>query len=302
MIVVTGQTATGKTGLAETLAKKHNGELVNFDSRQIYKHLDIITGKDRPPRLSSRAKRSEVEGSVWLYDIITPDQHFSSHDFVERAQDIIAEIERRGKTPILVGGTYLYLKHLLYGFDVAVGPDFKLRKRLNSKNVAQLQTELKKLNPVAFKKMNYSDQQNPRRLIRKIEISYSSSGIASYSSSGAERSREEKSSRPARTVIPDLFIGLRFKSAVDLRRAIKIRVEKRLKQGAIKEVKSILKKGYKEIDPGLQTIGSQELIKYLKGELSKEKAIEEWINHEVQYAKRQYTFMKKDKNIIWREI
>ena len=90
--------------------------------------------------------------------------------------------------------------------------------------------------------------------------------------------------------------------AVDLRHIIKTRAEKRLKQGAIEEVKSILKKGYKETDPGLKTIGYQELIMYLKGKISKEKAIEYWINHEVQYAHRQYTFMKKDNNITWREI
>lgn len=280
MIVITGQTATGKTALALKYAKKYNGELVNFDSRQVYKYLDIITGKDLPA------------GKIRLYDIITPDEYFSSHDFVQKANEAIDDIKKRGKTPILVGGTYLYLKHLLYGFDVIAPPNFTLREKLNSKTVDELQDKLKKLDPGVFEKMNYSDQRNPRRLIRKIEIAH-------YSSSGAERSREAISSRLPRTV---KMIGLRFKNNQDLRRVIKKRVEKRLEQGAIAEVGSILRRGYKETDPGLKTIGYRELIMYLKGKAIKEKAIIDWINHEVQYAKRQYTFMKKDKNIIWQQV
>src|SRR3989344_2796407 len=105
MIVITGQTATGKTDLALKLSKKHNGELINFDSRQIYRYLDIITGKDLPV------------SQIHLYDIVTPDQYFSSFDYALRAEEIIKNVINRGKTPILVGGTYLYLKHLLYGID-----------------------------------------------------------------------------------------------------------------------------------------------------------------------------------------
>ena len=281
MIVVTGQTATGKTALALKLVKKYNGELVNFDSRQIYQYLDIITGKDLPA------------SKIHLYDIVEPDRYFSSNDFVVKARPVISDIIKRGKTPILVGGTYLYLKHLLYGFDMTAPPNFALRDKLNSKTVEELQDKLKKLDLKTFEKMNYSDQNNPRRLVRKIEIVHSSS---------EKRSDESKSPRQVRTIIPDEFIGLRFKNNQDLKRAIKTRVKNRLKQGAIEEVKSILKKGYKETDQGLKTIGYQELIMYLKGKISKEKAVIDWISHEVQYAKRQYTFMKKDKNITWRLI
>jgi tRNA dimethylallyltransferase len=101
-----------KTKLALELAKKHNGELINFDSRQIYKYLDIITGKDIP------------SNKIWLYDVVTPDQYFSSFDFIKLVTPIISDINKRGKTPILVGGTYLYIKHLLYGIDVITPPDF----------------------------------------------------------------------------------------------------------------------------------------------------------------------------------
>jgi len=279
MIIITGQTATGKTELALEMAKKHNGELINFDSRQIYKYLDIITGKDIP------------KTKIWLYDIVKPDQYFSSFDFVKLVTPIITDIKNRNKTPILVGGTYLYLKHLLYGIDDNNSPpDFKLREKLNNKSVDYLQKVLIKLNKDIFENLNHSDQLNPRRLIRKIEIAKSA---------------------PIKTVlnktvfiksVPEIFIGLKYKDKTKLRQAIERRVTERLKNGAIDEVKKILKMGYKENDPGLKTIGYQQIIKFLNKKITKEKAIEDWINKEVQYAKRQYAFMKKDKNISWREI
>ncbi len=275
VIVVTGQTATGKTALAQRLADEHNGELVNYDSRQVYKYLDIITGKDLPASV------------VHLYDIVEPNEYFSSFEFVEKVRPVIAEIERRGKTPILVGGTYLYLKHLLYGFDVKVAPDPALREKLNRLSASTLQEKLKEIDRRVFEGMNNSDRNNPRRLIRKIEILTGTP-------------QEEVSTTDP--IKPTLFVGLRYRKREDLARAIKTRVQSRLDTGAIDEVRSLLKRGYTENDPGLKTIGYNELIKFIKGRLSKEDAIDQWINHEIQYAKRQYTFMKRDGNISWREI
>ncbi|MEK7495116.1 MAG: tRNA (adenosine(37)-N6)-dimethylallyltransferase MiaA [Patescibacteria group bacterium] len=277
MIIITGQTATGKTKLALELAQKHNGELINFDSRQIYKYLDIITGKDIP------------KTKIWLYDVVTPDQYFSSFDFVKHVTPIIKDIKKRGKTPILVGGTYLYLKHFLYGIDDSVPPDFKLREKLNNKSVKELQDILKKLSLQSFNRLNNSDVNNPRRLIRKIEITTNPKGTILIRS-------------VLKRTDPVVFIGLRYKNKSKLRQVIKKRVEKRLNNGAVEEVEKLLKVGYKETDPGLKTIGYQQIIKYLNKELTKEKAIDDWVNKEVQYAKRQLTFMKKDKNISWKEI
>lgn len=270
VIAVTGQTATGKTRLALQLAKERDGELVNFDSRQIYRHLDIITGKDLK--------------NVWLYDIVNPKKYFSSFDYIQLARPLINKILSRKKTPILVGGTYFYLKHLLYGIPTQeVPPNWKLRKTLEKKSVPELQ----KMASTYKVEMNQSDWNNPRRLIRKIEI----------------LSRPPKIAKNLK--LPDLryeIIGLKFKTKEKLISAIKKRVEDRLKKGAIDEVKSLLKKGYNENDPGLKTIGYQQIIAYLKGNITQEQAIEQWITKEVQYAKRQYTFMKKDKNIEWKEI
>ena len=319
LIIITGQTATGKTKLALELAKKHNGELINFDSRQIYKYLDIITGKDLPKNSEFIIQNLELKSKynigyyslaiynhlkpfttkLWLYDVVTPDQYFSSFDFVEKVKPVIDDIKKRGKTPILVGGTYLYLKHLLYGFnDNNVKPNFELRKKLDTKTVKELQDILKKLSPESFNLLNHSDVNNPRRLMRKIEV-------AIFNSADLTDSTDSDRLNPISSGFIRFhpkIIGLKYRDKSKLRQVIEKRVEERLKNGAIDEVKNILKMGYKSTDPGLKTIGYQQIIKYLNNELTKEKAIEDWINKEVQYAKRQLTFMKKDPNIQWREI
>jgi len=323
MIVITGQTATGKTKLALELAKNipppGGGELINFDSRQIYKYLDIITGKDLPKNSEFIIQNLELKSKynigyyslaiynhlkpfttkLWLYDVVTPDQYFSSFDFVEKVKPVIDDIKKRGKIPILVGGTYLYLKHLLYGFnDNNVPPNFELRKKLNTKTVKELQDILKKLSPESFNLLNHSDVNNPRRLMRKIEVAISNSADLTDST---DSDRLNPISSGFIRFHPKI-IGLKYQDKSKLRQVIEKRVGERLENGAIDEVKSILKMGYKSSDPGLKTIGYQQIIKYLNNELTKEKAIEDWINKEVQYAKRQLTFMKKDSNIQWREI
>lgn len=158
--------------------------------------------------------------------------------------------------------------------------------------------------------MNQSEWNNPQRLIRKIEIA-SNRPSKQYiqpprlNMSSKQSKNENKIILSEKLSLPDLniiFIGLKFKTRQKLVEAIKKRVEERLKNGAIEEVKNLLKKGYGENDPGLKTIGYQQIIQYLKGKLTKDEAIAQWTTKEIQYAKRQYTFMKKDKNISWKEI
>jgi len=287
IVVITGQTATGKTTYALNLVKKENGELINCDSRQIYKHMDIITGKDKPKNVK-----------INLYDIITPNQYFSSFDYVQHALPIIKKILTENKTPIIVGGSYLYLKHLLYNIETEnILPNWRLRKKLADKTLQELQEILKKKSVQSFNRLNNSDKNNPQRLIRKIEISQTP-----FEPSQLELGYNNKIIIANKLGIKNIdvdFIGLYFKDKEELRRKIIKRVENRLNQGAISEVKNLLKMDYKENDPGLKTIGYQQIIKFLNGKISKEKAIEEWVNKEIQYAKRQYTFMKKDKNIRW---
>jgi len=304
MIIITGQTATGKTNLALNLAKQYHGEVINCDSRQIYKKLDLITGKDIDKKkdqffLWKKVQDFDIgyylkEGiRLWLYDIVYPNQYFSSFNFVLLVRDVIGEIKKQKKIPILVGGSYFYLKHLLYGFDYLVPPDFSLREKLDKLSVPVLQDILKKENIDFFNNLNESDRKNKRRLIRKIEI-------AQYLSKykvNVQKKETVTSFFPIKE-----FIGLSFASKDLLRKRIEARVRKRLAEGALEEVISLLKEGYKKDDYGLRTIGYQQLIPVIFKEKDLSEAISEWIASEVSYAKRQYKFMKKDKNIKWRLI
>lgn len=313
IIIITGQTATGKTKLALEYAKKYDGELINCDSRQIYKYLDIITGKDLEPNTSFQlVKKTDdfeigfypfYETKIWLYDVITPDKRFSSFDWKNLALEVIKDILKRKKTPIIVGGTYLYLYHLLYKIHTEnIKPNPILRKKLEKLPLEELQKKLQKLNPSLWEKLSESDKKNPQRLIRKIEISLQAKNLELPQKIQTDKiALFEKLGKEYKD-IQIKFIGLRFKNKETLKKKIRSRVEERIKKGAIEEVKNLLKMDYKESSPGLNTIGYKQLIKYLKGEYTLNQAVEEWIKKEIQYAKRQYTFMKKDKNIKWKEV
>lgn len=156
LLIVCGPTATGKTALAAMLAKKYNGELVSADSRQVYRDMDICTGKDRP------------DVPIWLYDIADPDEEFSVSKWVKLAHSAIADIRQRNKLPIVVGGTGLYINALIHPFEtIDIPPNKSLRKELQKLSVGELQAMIPRGD------MNQSDWNNPRRLIRKIEIAKS---------------------------------------------------------------------------------------------------------------------------------
>ena len=304
MIIITGQTAAGKTKLALDFAKKYNGEIISFDARQIYKKLDIITGKDIDKKKYQFFLWKKIQDfdigyylkdgiKLWLYDVVFPNQYFSSFNFVSLAADVIVEIKKQKKTPILVGGSYFYLKHLLYGFDYPVPPNFSLRKKLEDLPVEKLQEILKKHKNNFFEALNESDRKNKRRLIRKIEI-------AQYLLKHKIDVQKKEKATPLFPI--KKFIGLRFSDKNLLRKKIEERVKKRLKQGALDEVKNLLNEGYSNEDFGLKTIGYRQLIPVFLEKKDLNEAISQWILSEVSYAKRQLTFMKKDKNIKWQII
>lgn len=310
LVIITGQTATGKTDYAVQLAKKYDGELINCDSRQIYKGLDIITGKvEKPSRFETLVEDRNSKVKVWLYDIVDPRKYFSSFDYVTYALKVIQDILSRKKTPIIVGGTYFYLYHLLYDIETQfIEPDWKLRNEYNKKSVVELQKIFQSLNVQSFNRLNNSDKNNPQRLIRKIEILThnkprtlfvrgKNSDIDSF-----QIPKLYSLSKKIGKSVQIEYIGLCYKDARVLKKIIKKRVENRIENGAIKEVRMLLKHGYSEFDPGLKTIGYSQIITYIKGQITLKEAIEQWITKEIQYAKRQYTFMKKDPHIFWKEF
>ncbi len=302
-IIITGQTGTGKTKRALVEAKKINGELISADARSVYKKLDIITGKDIGPATFHKVYELRLDSGriaeigyytlddikVWGYDFINPDTYFSSHDYKLAVSYILRNTIPESSVPIIVGGTYLYIKHLVAPFDFAVGPQWELRKKLEDASVSDLQEELKNLDAELFLSMNPSDQANPRRLIRKIEIAMSPK------QSPSEQVKEEG-------IEVEKKIGLRFSTDKDCRQTIEKRIQQRLVDGALQEVNNLLAEGYTEKDPGLQTIGYKELISHVEGKASLEEATEKWLTAEVQYAKRQLSFMKQDASIEWYNI
>jgi len=158
LLVITGPTATGKTALGIELAKKFDGEIISADSRQVYRGNDEETGKDH-------------SYPQWGIDIAKPGEDFSVSSFVDFAQKMIADIVARNKLPIIVGGTGLYIKELLIPSETLNIPmDTSLREKLDSYTLEHLQQELIKISPQKWQSMNVSDQKNPRRLIRAIEV------------------------------------------------------------------------------------------------------------------------------------
>ena len=284
LFILYGQTATGKTSKALELCDKEKGEIVNFDSRQIYKKLDIVTGKDKP---------NNPKYKIWLYDIVDPKEMFSSADYVKKAEEVIKDIIQRGKTPILVGGTGYYLRHLLFGTpEIHIQEDWTLRKNLEAKTVEELQTLLKEKNMKLFEEMNNSDRNNPRRLIRRIEIA--TSGLTLPELTTQETLSESLTHLGGvQRAITITYLPFFHYSRLMAVEKITLRVEQRIADGALEEVKNLLKEGYTIGDPGLNAIGYQQLIAYLNDEITLEEAKKEWITKEVQYAKRQKTYFKK---------
>ena len=162
LLIICGPTATGKTALATMLAKRFNGELVSADSRQVYREMELVTGKDRP------------DVPVWLYDVASPEEEFSVNQWVKLAHWAIADIHGRNKLPIVVGGTGLYINALTHPFQtINIPPNPVLRKELSAYTIIRLQNQLQQLSPSVWQELNNSDRNNPRRLIRKIEIARS---------------------------------------------------------------------------------------------------------------------------------
>lgn len=293
LLVVCRPTATGKTKLAIELAKRFDGEIVSADSRQVYKDMDIGTGKDIP-RDAEKGQNLYVyylmkNVKVWGYDIVDPTEEFSVAHYFEIAQQIISDIWGRNNLPILVGGTGLYIKAFVDGIDtIAVPPDENLRNDLGKRKVDELFDLLKKEDNRKALSLNESDRKNPRRIIRALEI-------AIY-----KKANKILRKKPFKD-IDILFIGLKAPKEL-LAARIEKRVHDCIEKGAENEVKKLISGGVNWEYKSMQTIGYKEWKKYLEGTKGAKQVIEEWIQNEISYAKRQMTWFKKDDRISWFDV
>jgi len=302
LLIVCGPTATGKTSLALGLAKKFNGELISADSRQVYKGMDIGTGKDLPihakfqvPKNKQETKIGyyEIDGiTLYGYDLVDPLDEFSVAHYTAIIQPILKDIWGRGKLPILVGGTGFYIKAIVDGIDTMHIPnDASLRYELNSWSIEKLFEKLQLLDPEKAAGMNNSDRKNPARLIRAIEVVY------------WRRSPEGKKyiqSTPIET-LDTLFIGLTL-PRTKLFERIADRVVERVDQGIKEEIEGLLIADLTWEHQSMKTLGYREWQPFFEGTKTQHEVILEWIHDEEQYAKRQMTWFQKDERIQWFDV
>lgn len=293
LLIILGPTSTGKTDLALSLAKKFNGELVSCDSRQVYKDLDIGTGK--LPNLNVRVKKCdqfwELDGiKVWMYDVVNFKKQYTVSDYVKDANKALKKIIKSGKLPIVVGGTGLYLKALLYGLDdLSIPINLKLRKQLENLTLEQLQNKLNKLSSVKWESLNNSDRNNPRRLIRYIEL---------IIMLPEKRVSKNKMKRKFDVLKIGLIAPKEF-----LCKKIDQRVLLRINQGMIEETEKLYKKGLSLKRMMVLGLEYGALAKYKQGYIKSKEEFISFLQLKIhQYLKRQLTWFKKETDILWFDV
>lgn len=271
IVIIGGLTASGKTALAVKLAKKYNGELINADSRQIYKYLDIGTNKDGIITTEQGSFIDEVP--IHLVSFLEPNQRYSVYDFKSDAIKHIEDILSRKKLPIIVGGTGLYIDSIIKNYKLETTSSSAPKAELESKSLLELQQIANQDHPESYLALNKSDQSNKRRLIRLIERQ----GINNISK---EQSQYEY-----------LFLYPKY-TWKELLVKIETRVEGMFKEGLVAETKRVLNLGFSKNSVALQGIGYKQVIEYLEGNFNSQKCIDLVKIAHRQYAKRQRTWFE----------
>ncbi len=280
--VIAGPTASGKSNLAVELAKKVNGEIISADSMQIYKDMNIGTAK---------ITKSEMQGIPhYMLDIISPNERYSVSSYKRQAEEIIDKIISKGKTPIIAGGTGLYIDSLIYGIEFQDEEiDMAYREELNNiaekEGLKKLYQQAKKIDPQAMQKISENDK---KRIIRVLEI---------YHKTGKTKTEQEIESRKNEVKYNYKVFAINF-DREKLYSRIELRVDKMISQGLVEEVKEILEK-YSEFPTAMQGLGYKEVVEFLENKITKEEMIEKIKKETRHYAKRQLTWFRKNKETIW---
>jgi tRNA dimethylallyltransferase len=284
VLVITGPTATGKTALGAELAITLGGEVVSADSMQIYKGMDIGTAK---------VKAEETLGVAHhMIDIIDPTENFSVAHYVKMADECVKEILSRGKVPIIVGGTGLYIDCLLRGMDFAEeASDPALRESLENeydeKGGEFMLEKLSTFDPLRAEKLHPADK---KRVLRAMEVFYLT---------GKTISDHDRESALAPPRYESLKIALSYKDRQKLYMRIDERAEIMVKQGLLDEVSALLERGIPQNSTAMQGIGYKEMALHINGEISLEEALESIKRESRRYAKRQLTWLRRDGSVRW---
>lgn len=282
IISVVGPTASGKTALSIEIAKKYNGEIISADSMQIYRGMDIATAKPT---------KEEMQGIVHhLIDNVNPEDEYSVAQYVKDARNAILDIDSRGKTPILVGGTGLYVNSLLDNVQFSESPiDEELRQKLNSLSTEELLTMLYDVDKESYEKLSL--EKNHKRIVRALEI---------YYQTGKPKSVVDKEAKSVPSPYDAIKIGLNANDRQFLYDRINTRVDLMIDMGLLDEAKKFLSKNLSSTSS--KAIGYKEFIPYFNGEASLEECKDLLKMETRRYAKRQLTWFKRDKEIHWFSI
>ncbi len=286
IVVILGPTASGKTALGVRLATEFNGEIISADSRQVYRGMDVGTGKDLK-------EYTAVKIPYHLIDVADPREIFDLAQYKKQAEEAVADILKRGKLPIIVGGSGLYLQALVDNYNLStVKPDHNLRVELETKTLAELQNILEETNKTFFDKLNNSDRNNKRRLIRYVEITQQTAN-----------NKQQELNNKTELKYNTLIIGLTWPKAV-LHERIERRLRERLdKEDLVEEVKGLHDTGVSW--ERLESFGLEYkfISQYLQEKISYEEMFDKLNTAINQFAKRQMTWFKRweksGKEIIW---
>ena len=283
LIAIVGPTAAGKSGLALHLAQRFEGEIVNGDSRLVYRHMDIGTAKPSPEELELVPHH--------LVNIADPDDNYSLALYLSQANQTLQDIHGRSRLPLLVGGTGQYVRALLEGFSAPqVSPNPSLRAELQGQAVEEGSESLwRRLQEVDIDSAARIDHRNVRRVVRALEV---------YQETGVPFSQARSREKPPYN---SLIIGLTLERKA-LYQRIDLRVEAMVDAGWTQEVARLLKMGYSPSLPSMSSLGYREMAAYLSGDLSLEEAVERIKTTTHRYARSQYAWFKlNDPRIHWLE-